>query len=139
MKNNTTMRNLFFLLLITLFLGCDKENYSDSNMNFNDTIILPYGKLLHNEKDNISIYLDSILYDSRCPLGFECMWEGNAKVRFKFISNHTESDLLLNTYSQFSRDTMIKGYKITMVSLAPFPRSGVKTEQKEYSATIVIK
>ena len=132
------MKILFIIFIGILLFGCNNENVTTDNLIYNDTIIIPHGKLFHNDENNVSIYLDSVLYDSRCPLGFECMWEGNAKVRFKFISNHTESDILLNTYSQFTRDTTIKGYKITMVSLAPFPRSGVKTEQKEYKATMVI-
>lgn len=132
------MKTLIILLICSLLFGCTKENYTTNSFNLNDTIVLPSGQIFHNNENNVSIYLDSVLYDSRCPLGFLCLWEGNAKVRFKFISNHNESDLILNTYYQFQTDTVISGYKISLISLAPYPRSGVKIEQKEYKATMII-
>jgi hypothetical protein len=132
------MRVISIVFLLFLLFGCGKENYTPGNFNLNDTIVLPAGQILHNNDHNISIYLDSVLYDTRCPLGFLCLWEGNAQVRFKFISNHTVSDVILDTYMDFQNDTIVNGYKITLVSLAPQPRNGVKTEQKEYKATIVI-
>ena len=132
------MKHWSLFILIILLAGCGKENPTASTFKLNEPFEIPYQQVFHNNDQNVSIYLDSVLYDSRCPLGFLCTWEGNALVRFRFISNHTVNDLLLNTFKDFRNDTIINGYKISMVSLAPQPRSGVKTEQQEYKATMVI-
>jgi hypothetical protein len=133
------MRLLIILLFSTILFGCDRFDFSSNDFNLNDTFDLKAQTVAHNYDCKINIYLDSVLYDTRCPLGFLCVWEGNAKVRFKFISNHIANDVILNTYSQFKTDTIVDGYKISLTDLKPYPRSGVKTEQKEYIATMIIK
>ena len=133
------MRLLIALILSTILFGCDSWDVTSNDFNLNDTFELKSQIIAHNYDHKINIYLDSVLYDTRCPLGFLCLWEGNARVRFKFISNHIASDLILNTYSQYTSDTIVNGFKIKMVSLAPLPKSGVKTEQKEYRATMIIR
>lgn len=133
------MKLLLVLLFCTILFGCEKLDLTSNDFKINDTFELKAQITSHNYENGISIYLDSVLYDSRCPLGFLCLWEGNAKVRFKFISNHAANNLILNTYNQFQTDTVVNGYKITLLSLAPYPKSGVKIEQKEYRATMIIK
>ena len=133
------MKLLLVLLFCTILFGCEKLDLTSNEFKLNDTFDLNARIIYHNNENGISIYLDSVLYDSRCPLGFLCLWEGNAKIRFKFISNHNSNDLILNTYSQFRTDTVVNGYMISLVSLAPIPKSGVKTEQKDYIATMLIK
>jgi hypothetical protein len=132
------MRASSILILLILLLGCGKEENNPGNFDLNNTFVLAAGQFMHDDDHNIGIYLDSVLYDSRCPLGFLCAWEGNAHVRFKFVSDHKSTDLYLNTFKDFQTDTIVNGYKISMLSLAPHPKSGVKTEQKEYRATMLI-
>jgi hypothetical protein len=111
---------------------------ASNDFNLNDTFELKSQVIAYNYDHNIKIYQDSVLYDGRCPQGFLCLWEGNAGVRYKFIYNHIAHNVILNTYYQFSTDTIIQGYKIKLVSLSPLPRSGVKTEQKDYKSVMVI-
>lgn len=132
------MRLLLVLSICTILFGCEKWDLTSNDFKLNDTFELKSKIISHNYDINISIYLDSVLYDSRCPLGLLCVWEGNAQVRFKFISNHNANDLILNTNNLFVTDTIIDGYNIKLVSLSPIPNSGVKTEQKEYRATMII-
>ena len=132
------MRFLIFLLIGSFLVGCNKENCNSNDLKFNSSFEIANGQILHNNAVNVSIYFDSVLEDGRCPIGSNCLWEGNAKVSFNFISNHKVSNLELNTHNQFQTDTIVNGYKIELISLSPYPTTNVKIAQNEYRATIII-
>jgi len=109
-----------------------------SNLLFNDTINLVYGKTYVNYEKNISIKLDSITEDSRCPFNVECAWAGNARTKFIFNSKNQESVFSLNTSSGSVNDTNISGYRIKLIELKPYPIYLHPINQTEYFARIKI-
>ena len=76
--------------------------------------------------------LDSVLNDSRCPTGAECIWAGNAAVRFTYTSASSKVSFVLNTISSFRTDSLIEGYRIRMTKLSPYPVLGVAIKQSDY-------
>ena len=86
------------------------------------------------------ICLDSVVNDSRCPEGVQCIWEGNAEARFKFV-NPDESQIFfnLNTNRNFTRDTTIGGYKFTLNTIYPYPSIKSIILHKNYRAEIKIE
>jgi len=109
-----------------------------SDLILNDTIGLIYGKTYRNYEKNISIKLDSVTEDSRCPYNVECLWEGNATAKFKFFQQKTLSVFFLNTSGGFVRDTIISGYKIQFIYLKPYPVFPNPIHQTDYMAGIKI-
>lgn len=109
-----------------------------SSLRLNDTIDLVYGKTYRNYERNISIKLDSVTEDSRCPYQVECVWAGNAQVRFKFTLNNTMIPFTLNTLSSFKTDTLISGYTIRLLELKPYPIQLIPIVQQDYIARIKI-
>jgi len=109
-----------------------------SNLLFNDTINLVYGKTYVNYEKNISIELDSVTEDSRCPVNVECIWAGNARAKFILNSNNRPSGFSLNTSTVFRNDTIISGYDIKLIELKPYPVYLHPINQTEYIAMIKI-
>ena len=109
-----------------------------SELLLNDTLKLDYGKLYSDNENKFSIMLDSVLEDSRCPKKMECVWEGNASVKFLFMSTDKFAAFTLNTSRGFPNDTIISGYKIQLVELNPYPQYPGTIEQKDYKAKIII-
>jgi hypothetical protein len=99
---------------------------------------IDYGKTYYDYNDMISIGIDSILEDSRCPSGVMCVWEGNAKVRFNFIQNNNLTKFSLNTANSFRKDTLVAGYKIQMINVKPYPVYPDFINQNDYKAIIKI-
>jgi hypothetical protein len=128
----------FIAIIIT---GCIKDKNSGGNLILNDTLIIKKGEVLFNYDKDISISLDSILNDSRCPLTYECIWAGNAELRFIFRVNKNYIVFKLNTthFSSFITDTLIKCYRITLLGLSPYPRASEIISQEDYRAEILIK
>jgi len=116
----------------------DSENFD--NLIFNDTIDLSYRDCLNDPENQMYICLDSVLNDSRCPTGAYCIWEGNAEVRFKFEKDNDKPILFdLNTNRQFTTDTIVDGYKFTLIGLIPHPTIEHRIVQKDYKAEIIVK
>jgi len=115
----------------------DFENYN--NLIFNDTISLSYRDCLNDSENQMSICLDSVFNDSRCPTGVVCIWAGNAVVRFKYEKYKNKPVIFdLNTNSQFRSDTIVDGYKFTLIGLSPYPEIEHQIIQKEYKAEIIV-
>ena len=116
----------------------DYETFN--NLTFNDTIDLSFRDCLTDPENQMYICLDSVLNDSRCPTGVYCIWEGNAEVRLKFEKQNDKPVLFnLNTNMRFPTDTIVGGYKFTLIGLSPHPSIENKILQKDYKAEIVVK
>lgn len=109
------------LLLITL-VACNK----------NKTVITdPSVVALNNCGTGIAntsapyICFDSLVTDSRCPIGAVCVWAGCAIIKTSFHENgNTHSfSMILPYYKNFgmANDTVINGYRIVFKDLLPYP------------------
>lgn len=94
---------------------------------------------LYNPDNDSYISLDSILSDSRCPTGVKCIWAGMAEVKFSYSKSADVKYFILNTNSAFRNDTIIDGYKFTLINLKPMPDVDQRTRQEFYSAEIKIE
>ena len=106
----------------------------------NDTIMLPIKECRFNTENQTYICFESVINDSRCPEGAECFWAGDAKVKFKYIRLNGDPVFFnLNTNISFTNDSIIDGYKYTLVNLHPYPSLMHHTDQKEYRAELFIE
>jgi hypothetical protein len=140
MKTLSIISALFLLLLLT---NCSKnsELTGDSSFNLNDTLKLAINKSAINNENQLTINIDSVLSDSRCPSDVVCIWEGNAAVRFLLVNDGKETKFVLNTHGgvNFKSDTIIDKYSIQLVNLEPYPISTKVISNDEYVAELLIK
>ena len=109
-----------------------------SNLSFNDTISINTYECLVNTEKIISICLDSVINDSRCPSGAVCVWEGDAVVSFSVTVDNETKSFELHTNSKFCTDTLINGYNIALISLLPYPSVDFQIDKEDYSAKIIL-
>lgn len=129
---------ILFEILLLVLLFCCKNELTQSPLVLDKSIELKYKELITNTDYQISIVLDSVLNDSRCPKGAECIWAGNAAVRFVYTSPKNTVSFVLNTLYSFRTDSLIDGYRIKMTKLTPYPELGVNIKQGDYKAEIEI-
>src|SRR2546423_470463 len=131
---------IFFLFIILELLCCTKSKPKSCNLVLNDTTNINYGKLYCNDKNKISIKLDSVLNDSRCPAEAECVWAGMATVRFVFTTENQQNIFSLSIGSgPIKSDTIINGYKIKLIALNPYPEINKVIKESDYTAEIIIQ
>ena len=135
------MKKISLVLFITIFLWtCSSPNNPSMIKSFilGDTITIHYQETIYNLEENSWIKFNSVVEDSRCPIGAQCWWEGNAKISFKIKKNFYSSNFDLNTYRNFIRDTVLFGYSISLIEVMPYPDLDSLYSQSDYSAKLII-
>ena len=137
---------LILILLLTAFntINCerifdsvlspknDTSTIADHILTLNDTLSIAYRDTLFNREKNIWLSFDSLITDSRCPIGVLCVWEGNAKVSLIFNSIQFN----LNTHALFIEDTTISSYHIDLINVWPYPHIDSLYTDDQYSVKI---
>jgi hypothetical protein len=85
----------------------------------------------------IIVAFDSVLGDSRCPTGVQCVWAGNGEVRLTLTRGVDVEAVGLNTTVE-PRETAFFGYLVTLRELAPYPVYDEPLDPEEYVATIAV-
>jgi hypothetical protein len=110
-----------------------------SNLILNDTVTLAFYDCLADPDNKFHICLDSIVNESRCPIGLECFWAGMATVKFKFQSYQNAPQYFkLSTAIDIENKTILHGYSFKLVGLEPYPSKDYKIKQDEYKAKLLI-
>jgi hypothetical protein len=125
------MKNIFKILLLLLLVSscCPKKVINDHEL-----IILQ--KSIKSE--GITFVLKSIVNDSRCPEGVNCVWAGEVEAVVLVYKNNVlveESNLVFSSKNnQTNIDWFMKytSKKIKSIRVLPYPKDGVKINPKEY-------
>ena len=91
--------------------------------------------------DNLTLCVDSVLEDSRCPSGAVCVWEGRAVVKFSLTKENQKYPFALSTSArlgQYKKDTLLLGYKIELINVHPYPKTGSSTPNNKKTAEVKI-
>lgn len=122
-RNCMSKKQARFLILIILtagFVSCKKNAFPFAEM---QTVAL---QQCGQKSAGPYICFDSLLTDSRCPLGAECFWSGNALVKITFHEGHDSHTFTMSLKgfppTGFPSDTTVSGYKISFTDLQPYPQ-----------------
>jgi hypothetical protein len=135
-----------FCLLFTLpFISCKKslQRNNSHKIQINSSTYVSWktcSQAIY-KSDVLKICFDSLIEDSRCPTGAECIWQGVAVVKFSFSVNDNHHDLVLSPQPSpvfLPSDTSLMGYKIEFVSLQPYPHVGKEIDLSDYKAELMI-
>jgi hypothetical protein len=141
-------RLIIIFSVIALMFSCEKGNNIPTfdNMDvtsefvLDNSIIISAGDCAGDPQTHTYICFDSVLNDSRCPEGVQCIWAGNAEVKFRFVDADKEPLFFnLNTLTSFTNDTIVGGYKFTLVALNPYPAIKDILQPRNYKAEIRIE
>src|SRR5262245_54350024 len=90
------------------------------------------------EGEGLAVVFDSVLEDSRCPEGVDCIWSGNAKIRIRSSKQkHAPAPVELNTDVGPKSSTYLD-YEIKLVALKPRPKADKPVQSNEYKAALII-
>lgn len=88
---------------------------------------------------DLTITLEKIERDSRCPVGVTCVWEGDATARFSVgASGGARTTIDLHTNPKFARQAEHAGFVIRLDKLQPYPTAERTIEPSEYRATLEV-
>ena len=76
--------------------------------------------------------------ESRCPVGVQCVWEGDATVILALLQAGTSDTtrIELHTSRRFAKDGTYKDLKIRLDKLDPYPQKDMKPALADYVVTL---
>ena len=137
MKSKCPLEILVVALVLVAGLSACEKSVSRADLPLNEVIPIKQGQVLENQAAKITLLMDSVINDSRCPSDVDCVWAGSAQVRFTFSKGDASLKFTLN--SDISPvDSLVFDYRIELIELSPGPVSGKPIRQGEYSAKIKV-
>ncbi|MGI8788733.1 MAG: hypothetical protein ACR2HG_13340 [Pyrinomonadaceae bacterium] len=129
------MKKLILTLILTFALGGFMQTEAQTNKEFK----LLAGKQRAVSGTNLTIKFVSLIEDSRCPEGVNCIWAGNARIKVQVKSPKSGGwqTFEMNTNAGPKGDTL-DGYAINLVSLTPTPKANTKIDGDCYTATFSV-
>jgi hypothetical protein len=89
--------------------------------------------------ENLRVRFNGVKEDSRCPIGVQCIWAGDAVVEVTLEKPGTAADTReLHTSERFARETEYGGLVIRLLEVQPHPREGVTIAPGDYRAKLVV-
>lgn len=102
-----------------------------------ETIVVKAGQQKTAKKSGLKIKFISVIEDSRCPVGVNCVWAGNAKIKVMITGEHGSKTFEFNT-TMGPKGDILDGWSIMLEELTPLPRADKKTRPRDYKATFNI-
>ncbi|MBV5282790.1 MAG: hypothetical protein JZU53_10210 [Paludibacter sp.] len=128
---------LYVLMLFINLVSCNSNVNVEASTKPSDTITIGIKDVFLHKDPEFTLQVDSILNDSRCPIGAQCFWEGNAEVRFKLSSLNSKTVMFnLNTANIFRKDTIIEGIKFKLIELNNQPDIMGRNSYQSYRVKI---
>lgn len=130
------------LFLPLLWSSCDEKTIEAPVTEFqlDKSFELALGQKGVCECGGISITFEKVLEDSRCPVGVDCVWFGQVKVRLK-IRTSTEEQVFEPSYSLIQSSfpsAQIGGYSVMFFGLSPYPEGETKIRDEDYRASLMV-
>ncbi|MBA3600782.1 MAG: hypothetical protein H0W45_05990 [Acidobacteria bacterium] len=128
------MKTIFLSLILTLAFGTFLQAEAKPKQQLK--LLVNQQKVISGSK--ITVKFISLIEDSRCPEGTNCIQAGNARIKVTVSKRGGESKTFeLNTNLGPKGDTF-EGYAINLVNLTPTPKNNIRINRNGYTATFAV-
>jgi hypothetical protein len=131
--------HIIMTLILTLFSGQVAHSRPFTNVvSPSREFTLRPGQKVSLRGTKLKIRFVSVVEDSRCPKGVQCVWQGNAKGSFELSGIRRRSSVLRLNTGMEPKEAEYSGYTVRLVKLTPEPTSGERINPRKYVATLVV-
>lgn len=103
-----------------------------------ETIVLALGQSASIGSGELSVRVERIVEDSRCPVGVTCVWEGDAVVRLAVTRGPSTSTVDLHLNLDSARERVVGAYRVRLADLLPRPVGTKPVEPSAYRVHLVV-
>lgn len=125
------------LFILCVLLSCQKSD----NEGRPGQIILNKCQDRTIGSEKLTICFKELIEDSRCPANAMCVWQGVAIAAFTVSDGAGTHQVTLGTETipgMCSKDTIVAGYKVEFIDLAPYPGLPPTIPNQEITAQLKI-
>lgn len=120
-----TLKPLFLLMIVfACMAACDnnEEPAEPVFTKFGEIISLKIGESVEIDGPDLVVAFDSVIEDSRCAIGVECFWEGQAVVNLLINKTQSVEVIMRAGHEELAKDTL-DDIAYTLVDVTPYPDS----------------
>ncbi|MBN2095681.1 MAG: hypothetical protein JW727_06530 [Candidatus Aenigmarchaeota archaeon] len=102
---------------------------------------LSVGEHMFIRGEELEVRFLNVTADSRCPVGLECFWMGQATVSVELLRENRSFSRFNLTHRPGNTSIATKniaGYSVKITGIEPYPTAGRKIETSEYVASFVV-
>jgi hypothetical protein len=130
------MKTALFATFIGLFLAM--TSYSQKGEAWQiETVTLKVGQQKTAKMSGLKIKFLGVTEDSRCPKGVDCIWAGNAKMKFRITGEKITKDYIFNS-TVGQRGDQVGVWAVSIDSLSPEPTANRKIAANAYVVKLQI-
>ncbi|MEO6588136.1 MAG: hypothetical protein ABIP06_02300 [Pyrinomonadaceae bacterium] len=97
---------------------------------------------IHKQKNfsrsKLTVRFVSLVEDSRCPKGTQCIWAGNAKIKIEVSNRGRNKEMFEINTNTGAKGATYDRYQIELLDLIPVPASNVRINKNGYVATLAV-
>jgi hypothetical protein len=129
------------IICCLLVLSCRGEpanpSASQNIISVNEGFTLAVGETVAIRGADLTIKLNRVTEDSRCPTDVVCVWAGNAQL--EFTARHANRDIVLHLNTgQGAKEFTVGSHRIRLAELNPAPVSTQPIPPESYRARLVV-
>lgn len=128
------MKTLLLILIAILGLGSITMAQQQETV-----VVLKRGQQKSVVKGDVILKFVSVIEDSRCPEGVNCVWAGNAKIEVLITDKRGNSKKSIINTTTGPLGDQHNGYAIYLNSLTPHPKGNKAINPKSYIASFTIR
>jgi hypothetical protein len=129
------------VLLVTAFIAissCAPES-DYKTFSLGDSFSLAVGQNASIDGEDISIRFIDVIADSRCPLGVQCIWQGEVACLVEITQSGTAQEKVLTHrgLTQELSKAQFGSYEFAF-SVEPYPEAGKEIKKSEYRLNLLV-
>lgn len=136
--NTGTVVCALILLALPLFCCAQATPPASSDVPLRQEFKLKIGQKARVKGENLSVKFTSVVEDSRCPKGEQCIRQGSAKIRLE-VTRGEDKPVTLELYTApGAQEATLQEYTLTLIALNPYPMTSKQPDAADYQAMLVV-
>ena len=128
------MKTIILTLIMTLFCGA----FATVDAQKVQSLKVRVGEQKKFTGSKINVKFISLVEDSRCPAGVNCVWAGNAKIKVQISEGKNAGETFEINTNIGAKGATFSSYAVNLIELTPAPQADSKTAANSYTATFSI-
>jgi len=144
LRHSSVDRSYRALLLMTLLGACGRGISPDvtrpsTDVTLNVEFELAPAQTVRVAGTDLAVRLDSVVADSRCPLGVACMWAGDADIHLSVVRGKRAPTPAVIHVTTSPKSAVNGSDIIEFVSLDPLSREQTPIKPSDYRVRLIVR
>lgn len=128
--------SLLALVCALCLAGCGKDDSPTAPSAFPISVTLAPGQ--QQNAGGLLLRFNDVIEDSRCPVDVMCVWAGEGTLSVSASTGGISGHYQMTINNADKKRLVVGDYQVELVTLQPYPQTGVTAVPSAYRATFTI-